>query len=110
MSRGNFKGEERPVIKYMDSRSMPFGLWAQIGPWNHVGLLSEGAHWRHLLSTIEPSMCGGDAAFCQISLTTCYSTYRRTVNLESEVRAVACRCRTEADCVSEWPTDQGSEV
>jgi len=25
-----------------------------------------GAHWRHLANTIEPSMCGGDATFCQI--------------------------------------------
>jgi len=23
-----------------------------------------GAHWRRLANTIEPSMCGGDAAFC----------------------------------------------
>jgi len=28
-----------------------------------------GAHWRHLANTIEPSMCGGDAALCQITLT-----------------------------------------
>jgi len=28
----------------------------------------EGAHWRHLMNVIEPSMCGGDAAFfCQTS-------------------------------------------
>jgi len=36
-----------------------------------------GAHWRHLVNTIEPSMCGGgggDAALCQITLTAC-STY-----------------------------------
>jgi len=31
-----------------------------------------GAHWRHLKNTTEPSMCGGDAALCQITLTTCY--------------------------------------
>jgi len=30
-----------------------------------------GAHWLHLANTIEPSMCGGDAALCQITLTTC---------------------------------------
>jgi len=30
-----------------------------------------GAHWRHLANTTEPSMCGGDAALCQIILTTC---------------------------------------
>jgi len=30
-----------------------------------------GAHWRHLANTTELSMCGGDAALCQITLTTC---------------------------------------
>jgi len=32
-----------------------------------------GAHWRSLVNTIGPSMCGGDAALCQITLTTCYT-------------------------------------
>jgi len=36
------------------------------------GFLYMGAHWRHLKNTTEPSMCGGDAALCQITLTTCY--------------------------------------
>jgi len=27
-------------------------------------------HWRHLANMIEPSVCGGDAVFCQITLTT----------------------------------------
>jgi len=26
-----------------------------------------GARWRHLANTTEPSMCGGDAALCQIT-------------------------------------------
>jgi len=30
-----------------------------------------GAHWRHLKNTTESSMCGGDSALCQITLTTC---------------------------------------
>jgi len=30
------------------------------------------SHWCHLANTTEPSMCGGDAALCQIALTTCY--------------------------------------
>ena len=25
--------------------------------------LDGGAHWRHLVNTIEPSMCGSDVAF-----------------------------------------------
>ena len=29
------------------------------------------AHWRHLANTAQLSMCGGDAALCQITLTTC---------------------------------------
>jgi len=39
------------------------------------------AHWHHLANTTEPSMCGGDAALCQITLTTCYiflHTHART--------------------------------
>jgi len=28
-------------------------------------------HWHHLARTTEPSVCGGDAALCQITLTTC---------------------------------------
>ena len=31
-----------------------------------------GANWRHLANTTEPSVCGGDAVLCQITLTTCY--------------------------------------
>ena len=27
---------------------------------------------RHLVNTTEPSVCGGDAALCRITLTTCY--------------------------------------
>ena len=31
--------------------------------WVKGALLDEGIHWRHLANAIEPSMCGGDAAF-----------------------------------------------
>jgi len=30
-----------------------------------------GAHWRYPANTTEPSVCGGDAALYQITLTTC---------------------------------------
>jgi len=33
-----------------------------------TNILVVGAHWRFLANAIEPSVCGGDAAFCQISL------------------------------------------
>jgi len=35
-----------------------------------------GAYWRHLANANELSVCGGDAAFCQITLTTCLCCYR----------------------------------
>jgi len=60
---------------------LPFGLWAQVGRGKHkfnrirqvVPMCSHGrAHWRHLANTTEPSVCCGDAALFQITLTTCY--------------------------------------
>ena len=36
-----------------------------------------GAHWRHLANTTEPSVCSGDAALCQVTLTTLLSCYGR---------------------------------
>jgi len=32
------------------------------------------AHWHHLANIIEPSVCGGDAVLCQITLTTCFDS------------------------------------
>jgi len=29
------------------------------------------SHWRHVVNTTELSVCGGDVALCQITLTTC---------------------------------------
>ena len=40
-----------------------------------------GAHWLQLVNTTEPSVCGVDAAFFQITLTTCYYTAQRPVHL-----------------------------
>jgi len=65
-----------------------FGLSARMGPRNRVldGSLLQvlrdvtmatvfvfyiwGIHWRHMANTTEPSVCGGDAALFQITLTT----------------------------------------
>jgi len=33
-----------------------------------------GAQYHHLANAVEPSVCGGNAAFCQISLTACFHT------------------------------------
>jgi len=45
---------------------MPFGILSGVGPRKDV---VDGMHQRS--NAIEPSMCDGDAAFCQITLTTC---------------------------------------
>jgi len=38
------------------------------------------AHWCHLANTIEPSVRGGDAVLCQITLTTCHLLQLHTMN------------------------------
>jgi len=48
---------------------MLFGIWTRVGPRKHV--LDGGAYCRHLANTIEPSMCGFDAAFVKLLSTTC---------------------------------------
>jgi len=41
------------------------------------GFLYMGSHWRHLANTTEQSVCGGDAALCQITLITCFTAHRK---------------------------------
>jgi len=45
-----------------------FGMWTRA--WVQESIIRLGAHWHHLANTVEPSMRSGDAAFCQITLTT----------------------------------------
>jgi len=40
-----------------------------------TGFTRWGALWRPLVNAIEPSVCDGNAALCQITLTTCYHDY-----------------------------------
>jgi len=58
--------------------SFPFCIW--------------NAHWRHLANTTEPSMCGGDAALCQITLTTC-SIYLSLPSIRGRASGVHTRSR-----------------
>jgi len=52
---------------------LPFGLWTPVVWRKHMfSCIHWRAHWRHLTNTTEPSLCSGDAALCQITLTTCY--------------------------------------
>ena len=55
--------------KMADPIQMLFGIWTLVGPWKHA--LDRGGHRRHLANTVKPSVCGGDAACCQITLTAC---------------------------------------
>ena len=48
---------------------MPLGLWTRVCRSKH---LLHGANWRNLANTIEPFMCGGDAAFCHVTRTCRY--------------------------------------
>jgi len=48
----------------------PFGLRTRVGPRTQC-IRYGGAHQRNLANTTEPSMCGGDAAYCQIPLALC---------------------------------------
>jgi len=41
------------------------------------------AYWPNLANTIEPSVCGSDAALCQIALTTCCDYYYCTVSYKN---------------------------
>ena len=60
---------------------LPFGLCTQVGERKHkfnrifqvVSMCPHArAHWRHLVNTIDPSVCGNNAALCQITFSTCY--------------------------------------
>jgi len=66
--------------KMAEPIDLPFGLWTRVGRRKHkfsrihqvAPMCPHGrAHWCHLANTIKPSVCGGDAALCQITLTTC---------------------------------------
>jgi len=57
--------------------NLPFGLWTWVGERKHrfnrichVAPMCphKRAHWCHVASTIEPSVCGGDAALCGLML------------------------------------------
>jgi len=60
---------------------LPFGSWTWVGRRKHkfsricqvVPMCPYGmAHWRHLVNTSELSVCGVDAALCQITLSCCF--------------------------------------
>ena len=51
---------------------MPFGVWSRLGCRNHnFSRVVEGHIGTYLANTIKLSVCGSNAALCQITLTTC---------------------------------------
>jgi len=93
MQRGNFEGKRPPIVKYRDS--LPWTVQKRLN-WSICRLVCGlgyyyyrwgGAHWHNLPNTIEPSICGGDAAFPQITLTICYYQEPEWVSSYSTVLA-----------------------
>jgi len=65
---------------WIEPIDLPFGLWTRAGRRKHkfncicqvAPMFSRGrADWHHLANTIKSSLCGDDAALCQITLKTC---------------------------------------
>jgi len=77
------RGKGRPIVEYRDP--LPWAVHKRLNRSScclGYGLelaqacIRLGAHWRHLENTSEPSICGGNASFCQITLTTCYNLFQ----------------------------------
>jgi len=72
-----FRGNDMPMharrhsavncAKMVEPIEMPFWLWTRVSQRKHV---HTGGTWRIPMKH-EPCVCCGDAAFCQITLTTC---------------------------------------
>jgi len=72
---------------------MPFGLWTRVGPRKDVlGGAHTGTIWQIPLNCIKLSICSSDAAFCQITLTTCLYSFANTTVLfwRSKVKIDLC--------------------
>jgi len=59
------------VAKTVESIEMPFVMWTWVGTRNHV-LVGVQPQGRGNFEEEVASVCGCDAAFCQITLTACY--------------------------------------
>jgi len=66
---------DREPCKTAEPIEMPVWECTLVCQYKHVLLLllDGGTHWCQLANTIEPSICGSDAALCQLTLTTCYT-------------------------------------
>jgi len=78
-SRGGFSGSSYPMKTIQNIADLE--VLRHVAMATIFGFLYMGARWRHLANTTEPSMCCGDTALCQITLTTCYYYYLRQLSL-----------------------------
>jgi len=74
-----FKGKNMPshARRHSAVSCAKMAVSIEVPTWTWVGRRKDvlhGAYWRNVMNTIEPSVCGGDAALCQITLTTCYNS------------------------------------
>ena len=83
------RGKGSPIevltaVSCANTFGLPFGLWTWVGRRKHEftrirqvapmctsSIVFARAHWRHLANMTESSIYCGDAALCQIILTTC---------------------------------------
>jgi len=80
MRRDNFRGRTCPAVpddtlpsvvqKWLNQSRCRLGCGLSLRMRQKKHTLHRSARRRHLTNTIGPSLCGGDAAFCQITLTT----------------------------------------
>ena len=63
-------------VKLSDEDIADFEVLRDVATAAIFWLFIYGAHWCHMANTTEPSMCGSDAALCQITLTTCFFSSR----------------------------------
>jgi len=82
-------------VKTSEPIDLPLRLWTRVDrkkhKFNHIRQVAPvcphgRAHWWHLANTAEPSVCGGDAVFCQITLITCYFYHPGTIT--EKIKAV----------------------
>ena len=69
----NKAGVKRELLDTVKARKLAY--------YGHTMKKQGRAHWRNLANTIEPSVCGGDADLCQITLTACFYMCRILVSL-----------------------------
>jgi len=62
-------------------------------------------YWRHLANTTEPSICCGDAALCQITLTTCF-----IIVVVIVVFGVVIKCKIEINSYKKFSHKQKTAV